>query len=125
MPQEMDPTEADIRRLRLALAETRKTSAHYSGELRADLIRIASAMRANGHTWTTIAKSLGVGMETPRRLCDGMKRGLTVESSGSFVPVNVRSSANNASSFAVVSPSGFRVECLDVETAVQLLRRLG
>jgi hypothetical protein len=86
--------------------------------IREQVVAVMRRLCASGSTRTAVAERLEVSLESLRRWEQAMSR--------SLVAVEVVSEASRRSAGIVVtSPSGFRVEGLDVETAAALLRRLG
>jgi len=102
----------------------RNRRAGYPAEVRAQVVAVAAAELADGHTLTATARELGLH-PTPL--------GRWLESPGprevGFVPVRLDGQAQADASppsqgLALVSPAGFRLEGLDRETALFLLERL-
>ncbi|MFG0242531.1 MAG: hypothetical protein ACF8R9_07105 [Phycisphaerales bacterium JB054] len=95
----------------------------YPVELKAQLVAYATQRRAAGAAFATISEELGLGHETVRRWCTKTECGSALSSAPTkFVPVEVV--AEERSSLAIVSPSGFRLEGLDMTEAVAALRAL-
>lgn len=91
----------------------------YPTELRERIGAYAISRRAEGATWATISDELEVPWETLRRWSVGTR------SAAAMVPVEVVSSSVVAEPVvAVVSPTGWRLEGLDVREAVAVLRAL-
>lgn len=84
--------------------------------IREQVVALMRRLCASGATRTAVAKRLEVSLESLRRWERAM--------SPAVIPVEVVSS-RPTSGLVVTSPSGFRVEGLDVESAAALLRRLG
>jgi hypothetical protein len=67
-------------------------------------------------SWSGIGTTLGLPTATVRRLCDGH--------APDFARLEVVDDAVTCGGLVVVSPSGFRVEGLDANSAATLLRLL-
>jgi hypothetical protein len=107
--------ETEIRRLRAALARREGgRGRRFAPELRRQITAVGRGLRAEGRSWFTIGRDVGLPAETMRRLC---------EAAPGFVAVEVADDARPRN-LTVVAPSGHRVEGLDVETVVALLARL-
>jgi transposase-like protein len=93
----------------------------YARALKARIVDVAQARRAQGATWTQLAEQLGVSLETLRRWC------AMTSTKGPARMRRVRVVAHPAASSVVslVSASGHRVEGLTLEQVVVLLRALG
>ena len=108
--------ENEIRKLRAALARREGgRGRRLAPELRRQITAVGRGLRAEGRSWFKIGREIGLPSETVRRLC---------EAAPGFVAVEVADDARPRN-LAVVAPSGYRVEGLDVETVVTLLARLG
>ena len=106
--------ETDIRRLRATLARREGgRGRRFSPELRREITAVGRGLRAEGRSWFKIGREIGLPAKTVRRLCEAP----------GFVAVEVRDGAVPRD-LAVVAPSGYRVEGLDVETVAALLVRL-
>jgi hypothetical protein len=75
-------------------------------------------MREDGASWRVVGETLGMPLETVRRIYVGRE-----EAAPGFVPVEVASDLRRGE-VAVVTPGGYRVEGLDLDSAVALLARL-
>ena len=107
--------ENEIRRLRAMLARREGgRGRRFAPELRRQITAVGRGLRAEGRSWFKIGREIGLPAETVRRLCEAPGF-VAVEVTESGVPRDL----------AVVAPSGYRVEGLDVETVVALLARLG
>jgi len=91
----------------------------YTTELKRQIAAAAMQMRQTGLGWHRIGKALGIPNETVRRFC-GVSGGA---GGGDFVPVMV--AEEGAGAPVLVTPSGIRVEGLDLEQVARLLIRLG
>ena len=107
--------ENEMRTLRATLARREGgRGRRFAPELRHQIAEVRRRLRGEGKSWHRIGREIGLPGETVRRLCERAAPG--------FAPVEVVNDA--ASSLVVVAPGGYRVEGLDVETAVALLARL-
>jgi hypothetical protein len=109
----------DVQRLRVALAGMRPGNGRrYGTGMRERIVRVTKQLRENGASWRDVGETLGMPLETVRRIC--------VEDEATapgFVPVEITPEIRRGE-LAVVTPGGHRVEGLDLETAVALLVRL-
>ena len=107
--------ENEVRRLRAGLARRESgRGRRFAPELRRQISVVGRRLRDEGKSWFRIGREIGLPAETVRRLC---------EAASGFAPVEVVNDSV-ARDIVVVAPSGYRVEGLDVETAVALLARL-
>jgi hypothetical protein len=97
----------------------RRGSASYPDEMRRFAVKHAEAAIAGGGSVSGSAKELGVSEVT---LAKWMQ---AAEGPGGFREVVVERPEVTPGSLAVVTPSGLRVEGLDVAGAVALIRALG
>jgi hypothetical protein len=118
----------DVERIRATLAGMQRgRGRRFSPETRKMIADGAGKLRDEGQSWTKIGQALGLPPETPRRLWLARTTS-TKKGSGAFLRVAVADDGGTEvarSGLVVVSPSGFRVEGLDVMQAADLLRRLG
>ena len=106
--------ETEIRKLLAMLARREGgRGRRFAPELRRQITAVGRGLRTEGRSWFKIGRDIGLPAETVRRLCEGP----------GFVAVEVTEGAV-ARDLAVVAPSGYRVEGLDVDTVVALLARL-
>jgi hypothetical protein len=106
--------EKEIRRLRAILARREGgRGRRFAPKLRRQIAAVGRGLRAEGRSWFKIGREIGLPGETVRRLCEAP----------GFVAVEVADGAVTRD-LAIVTPSGYRVEGLDVETVVALLARL-
>ena len=109
----------EIQRLRASLARMRPGNGRrYGSGLRDQISRAAKQLRAGGASWRAVGETLGMPLETVRRIHDEQE-----ERTRGFVPIEI-GPALPCGGIAVVTPGGYRVEGLDVETAVTMLARL-
>ena len=87
---------------------------------REEIVSWASNLRSAGHGAGAIAAAIGVCDSTLRRWL------APSEAKGELRPVRVGGAAagSKAGALVVVSPAGYRLEGLDVDLAVEILRRL-
>ena len=108
----------EVQRLRASLGRMRHGHGRrYGAAVRSQIARVVKQMREGGASWRDVGEALGVPLETVRRIC--------VEREGSragFVAVEVPEIRRG--DISLVTPSGHRVEGLDVETVAVLLARL-
>jgi hypothetical protein len=90
----------------------------YGAAVRHRIARVARQLREDGGSWREVGAALGIPLETVRRICVERE-----DSSPGFVPVEI-TPASRRNEITVVTPSGHRVEGLDLETAAGLLARL-
>ena len=108
--------EDDVRKLRATLARREGgRGRRFAPALRRLISVVGRRLRVVGKCWLGIGREIGLPAETVRRLCEQAAPG--------FAPVEVVNEVV-ARGLVVVAPSGYRVEGLDVETAVALLARL-
>jgi hypothetical protein len=107
--------QAEVRKLRAVLARREGgRGRRFAPELRRQIWAVGRRLHDEGQTWFGIGREIGLPGETVRRVC---------ESAPGFVAVEVVDKAV-ARALVLVAPTGYRVERLDVETAVALLARL-
>lgn len=115
-----------IRRLRLQARDFSRgkapRAARYSREFRAEVVTVARKRRAEGLAVARIARELGLGTQTLTRWLRRSPRPTlrpirVVAEPPSLVPVAT-------TSLVLVAPGGFRVEGLDTDTVVRVLRSL-
>ncbi len=104
-------------------AESR-TTVRYAKELRDIAVQYARQQKQMGRGLTPVAKELGVTVVS--------LRAWMTEADSSFLPVEVCAGSERVDNgtqggagLHLVSPCGYRVEGLSVESAYQLLRLLG
>ena len=92
----------------------------YPLPLRREILSFARRRRAAGDRLKAIARDLGLPWQTLHRWLEASPR-------RRFRPVAVLAAppAAPCSPVSVVTPQGFRVEGLDLESAADLLKRLG
>jgi hypothetical protein len=105
----------EVRKLRSTLARREGgRGRRFAPELRRQISEVGRRLRDQGKSWLGIGREIGLPGETVRRLCEQVAGFAPVEVVNDFV----------ARGLVVVSPSGYRVEGLDVEAVVALLARL-
>ena len=109
--------ESDIRKLRAALARRESgRGRRFSPELRRQISGVGRRLRSEGTSWNQIGAALGLPMATVQRLCE--------DEAGGFAAVEIVGNARNSAGLVLVTPSGFRVEGLDVHSVATLIRQL-
>lgn len=93
--------------------------------VRDGVVTYANARRSAGLGWGRVARELGMHSQTVRRFVLASDES-TVRALAPVEVVHVAATvpSQSPSPFVVVSPTGFRVEGLDVTTAATLLRAL-
>ena len=131
LEKELEQFRQEAQRLK---AGRRSGSLPFPEALRAFAVRYAEHTLAAGGTVTDAAQKLGVSgptlYEWRKGRPAGHRRPKPAEQGAALVPVRVgerRAQAEGAGvqQVALVSPGGWRVEGLSVESAAQLLGRLG
>ena len=92
----------------------------YPTELRDRIARYVAVRREFGLSWDSLSAELGIPSETMRRWLHSSE----AADAPALVPVEVVDSAAEPRTVAVVSPSGWRLEGLDVAEAVAVLKAL-
>jgi hypothetical protein len=113
----MDETVIRVR-ARLARMQ-RGRGKRYTPELKKQIARAALQLRQSGLGWHRIGQALGIPNETVRRFC-GASGG---SGRGAFSPVVVADDGDRSVA-VLVTPSGYRIEGLNLDQMVQLLSRL-
>ena len=90
------------------------TQRRYPARLRREIEAAAARLRSEGVSWADASARLGVSTETLRSW---------LSQSTALVPVEV-AAETEVESIAVVLPNGLRLEGLDVEAAVAVVRAL-
>ena len=133
MEKELEQFRQEVERLR---AGRQRGSLPYPEMLRAFAVRYVAHTLERGGTFAGAAQALGVSEPTLQAWRKGQpaahRRTQTSTQKQTLVPVVVsgpkkpgRPAGGPSGTLSVVAPSGFRVEGLSLETAAQLLRRLG
>jgi len=118
----MDVTIDDFRReSRKRKRNRRRGSASYPVELRRFAVEYAAGEIADGGSVSRSAKDLGVSEVT---LAKWMQATETDDGPGEFREVVVEEPEVTTGGLVVVTPSGFRVEGLDLAGAAALLRAI-
>jgi len=99
------------------LAALRGPGVYYPEPLRERATRWARQRLATGATIAAVAASLGIGGDT-------LRRWMAPATTTALVPVEIVD-APRAGEVSVVSPSGFRINGLTLDDAIEVLRRLG
>ena len=127
----MGPTERTEEGLAAVLAAVaahpRDETVGYGAEVRAAVVAYASAARRGGAPWRKVLPGLPVSEHTVRDWMRAAER--DAPSVGALVPVRAHDDAparesSRRPALTLVSPSGYRVEGLDVETTARLLQSL-
>ncbi|AKF87012.1 hypothetical protein MFUL124B02_36365 [Myxococcus fulvus 124B02] len=127
LEKELEQFRQEAQRLK---AGRRSGSLPFPEALRAFAVRYAEHAVGAGGTVTDAAKKLGISGPTLYEWRKGRPRLKPVEKSAALVPVRVSARPATAvgagvQQVALVSPGGWRVEGLSVESAAQLLGTLG
>jgi hypothetical protein len=96
----------------------------YDKRLQERVIAYAGERRRAGAAWLAIATELGMKFETIRRWCVQGEPQSSAASPLALRRVEVME-RDDSRSLAVISPAGFRVEGLTLQSAVLMLRALG
>jgi hypothetical protein len=109
----------EVQWLRVSLAQMRPGQGRrYGAAIRSRISRVAMKLRAAGASWGAVGEAFGMPLETVRRICVGREPG-----EPGFVPVEVAPETGQVG-ITLVTPSGHRVEGLNLETLTVLLARL-
>jgi transposase-like protein len=115
-------SKGEARELRRALASTeRGRGKRVPEELKKRVVAYVRERRAEGAGYRDVAQELGLSSETARRWCATAAGGRPKRSRRSMVPVEVAAEQPRG---VLVSPSGYRVEGLDLGELAALLRAL-
>lgn len=106
------------REIRAVIERSRAGKTHWRCpcSLRSEIAIYAQERRAAGVSWLRIAEALSVSEGSLTRWCRG-------ESPG-FREIRVKSDGGSAGALQLVTPRGYRIEGLSVESAAALLSRL-
>ena len=109
--------EREVRKLRAALTGRESgRGRRFAPELRRQISGVGRRLRNAGASWSGIGAALGLPTATVRRLCENEARG--------FARVEVVDDVVTVGDLVVVTPSGFRIEGLDANSAATLIRQL-
>lgn len=112
---------ASLRR-HLAAHRPSRSSEGYPMAAREVAAAWARPLHASGHGWSKLASAVGISRNTLRSWC---AVGAPEVASGAWLPVTVAEPPPPAASTVVlVTPSGFRVENLDPDLLMRILREL-
>lgn len=114
-----------VRRFRRQLQSSvgpRGPGRRYPAELRTEALEIAAARRKTGASTRAVAKELGIPEVTLKRWAESAGD-LRCEGRAPFHEVTVRGDPPPRP--VLVLPNGARVEGLDIDGVVELIRRLG
>jgi hypothetical protein len=90
-------------------------------DVRATVLAYAGQAREAGHSWRQIGEAVGLSGTAVQRWWPG-----GAVQRRAFVPIAVTAtSEHEPAAVVLISPAGYRLEGLDVETAARLLDRLG
>ena len=116
--------EAEAVELRRQLSRSRpaRNSEGYPPELRARVGLWLAACRDRGHSWTALGQALGISANTARSWGESAR-------SPGFVEVQTTPASAElgleCAPLTLVTPRGYRVEGLSLESVVALLEQLG
>lgn len=109
------------RRARKLQAESAAARRRYPESFRAQVAAVVAQLRDKGDSWSTIEEALGIPTTTLVR----WHRDSSLAEPTQMVRVQLREEPTAPSSeLAVVNPAGFRLEGLDLDTALEAMRRL-
>ena len=117
--------EAEAGELRRQLHRSRPTrnSEGYPPKLRARVGLWLAAHRDRGRSWTELGQSLGISAATARSWGEAARGAGFVEVHAA--PAVAAPAAGETEVLTLVTPQGYRVEGLRLETLVALLEQLG
>jgi predicted transcriptional regulator len=115
----MQMTKSESERLRQEIAERRSRQGRLRRDVEERAHAYARARRAAGATVRAIASELGIAVRTAKRWV-AADRG-----EGVLVPVRVVAARSTRADLVVVTPSGLRVEGLDIDAVCTLVARCG
>jgi len=120
-----EQTAAEIRTAVEALGE-RGRGYKYPKQIREQVQAFVTERRGMGVSWDEISAEVGVNPATLVRWCDGNGGGVE-KTPAAFKAVSVRDDAAYSATdgLVLVSPLGYRVEGLGVESVVAVMRALG
>ena len=98
----------------------RRRGRRYPPEIRQRVGAAATRRRREGASWELIGRELGIPHETVLRLAAVVGG----EEVGAFKRVEVSVGSSSTASLSLTTPSGHRVDGLDVDGVAELLRRL-
>ncbi len=95
----------------------------FPAEIRSQVLRVVEVERSKGMTWRKIAEQLGV---TQQKLFRWRRQERSGRPANAFVPVRIVEARKStpAEGLSLVTPSGYRLEGLTLESAANLLARL-
>ena len=131
MPDARTPDLPDAAALR-ALLEAHRPSwwgAGYPPDVRAEVAAWAQPLHDEGHGWSGLAAAVGVSRNSLRSWCAQHRRAVapSVVAAAPWLPVQVAETeapAGRSLRPVLVTPSGFRVEQLDDDLLLHILREL-
>jgi transposase-like protein len=88
----------------------------YSQEMRSFAVEFTKERLGRGMSLAAAAKELGVSDMTLKKW---------LQRSGAFKEVRIRPEKGNSSNVTLVTPSGYRIEGLDIESLTCILRKIG
>ena len=105
----------------LSQTRPRRSRDGYPSRVRAQVTALAASELASGHSVSSTARRLGLAASTLARWLDAEP-----DATPGFVPVVLPEvqAPSHSSPISVVTPAGFRVEGLDLDGVVAMLRRL-
>ena len=123
-----DPTEADRLRSLLDAHRPRVRSAGYPDWAKAEVAEWARPLHAAGRGWGGLASAVGVSRNTLQAWCaESAKSEHPTESRGPWLPVQVVDAIEeptNSRGVILTMPSGIRIENVDAELLLRILREL-
>jgi len=115
-------SKSKLTKLRGELAKVEKgRGKRYPERLRGEATRYARERRAEGASYGCIGRELGLGLETVRRWC--LRATGESATGAALVPIEVVPEPTD-DGLVLVSPSGFRLEGLELREAIAALGAL-
>jgi len=117
----MDNETLQLRQRARWYQEERCARNRYDEEFRAEVVELVRRRQKQGDSQRSVAEELEIPVGTVRRWL----RAAEEPSGGDLLPVRVVQPTAPPSELSVVTPSGLRLEGLDLDGAIEVLGRLG